>query len=410
MSDSCDIAVLGSGPAALAVGAACARRGASVTLVAPDPFEPWRPNYCLWRDELPDSLASLIECAWPEVAVASRYGEQTLKRGYVKIDNEALRHFFWKHLDAGDTRVIAEPAVRLEPRDPGTWVHTARDSVVRARVVIDASGATSPFVRRVHTRAPAFQVAYGLLLDAPGHGFPVHRATLMDFRPAAANLGEPPSFVYVLPLSPDRVFLEETSLARRPSVSMALLQKRLDARLESLGLQGCEHLGEEHCSIPMGLGLPIHGQSLVPFGAAAAMVHPASGYSIAHVLRKAEPVAAALTEPLLAGDAELAVAAANAALWPRSDRTAWELYGFGLETLISMDTQEIGRFFDAFFRLPLEDWAGFLKGVLSPRELGAVMTRLFRSLPASVRWHLVRTGVSRGAAPLARTVLQPGTT
>ncbi len=191
---------------------------------------------------------------------------------------------------------------------------------------------------------------------------------------------------------------------------MTLLQKRLDARLESLGLQGCERLGEERCSIPMGLGLPIHGQALVPFGAAAAMVHPASGYSIAHVLRKAEPVAAALTEPLSAGDAELAVAAANAALWPRSDRTAWELYAFGLETLIRMHSEEIGKFFDAFFRLPEDAWGGFLEGTLGPRELGVVMARLFRSLPASVQWHLFRTGVSAGAAPLARTVLQPGTT
>jgi lycopene beta-cyclase len=140
------------------------------------------------------------------------------------------------------------------------------------------------------------------------------------------------------------------------------------------------------------------------------MVHPATGYSIARTLRKAEPVAEAIIGALEDDDVEHARAAGNAAVWSRAERAVWELYALGLESLVSMDAAETSRFFHAFFGLPLASWAGFLAGTHGPAELGGVMTRLFRSLPASVRWRLLRTSVSAGAAPLARTVLQTGTT
>jgi lycopene cyclase-like protein len=169
-------------------------------------------------------------------------------------------------------------------------------------------------------------------------------------------------------------------------------------------------MAEERCSIPMGIGLPVPGQPLVAFGTAGAMVHPASGYLIGHVLRKADPVAQSILEGLASGDPAVAVASGNATLWPRAQRAVWELYAFGLETLVGMTATEIARFFESFFRLPQEAWSGFLSGTLSPAALGTAMTRLFGDLPASVRWHLLRAGLSAGAAPLARSFLQPGTT
>ncbi|MGB9339632.1 MAG: lycopene cyclase family protein, partial [Polyangiales bacterium] len=125
---------------------------------------------------------------------------------------------------------------------------------------------------------------------------------------------------------------------------------------------------------------------------------------------QADPVAESILAGLASGDAALAIASGNATLWPRPQRIVWELYGFGLETLVGMSATEIARFFDAFFQLPRDTWSGFLSGNLSPSALGFAMTQIFRSLPASVRWHLVRTGLSAGAAPLLRSALQPGTT
>ncbi len=74
VTDLHDIGVLGSGPAALAVASACARRGASVTVVSPEPHSPWMPNYCLWADEVPLELQDLTEQFWPEVSVATVLG------------------------------------------------------------------------------------------------------------------------------------------------------------------------------------------------------------------------------------------------------------------------------------------------------------------------------------------------
>lgn len=410
MTEPYDIGVLGSGPAALSIAAACSRRGASVVLIAPEPESSWVPNYCLWADEVPPEMQDLVEHRWPEASVVTPLGSRQLERTYVKLETAKLQTSLRDSFRAGSSHVVPKRVVQLEHRTDQTSVHTDDGSTHRVRVVIDASGATTPFVRRVHRKAPALQTAYGLMLHAPDHGFDPGQMVLMDFRPASSDAADPPSFLYVLPLRDGRIFLEETSLARRPAMRMEVLRARLQARLASLELEHAKRIGEEHCSIPMGLGLPAPGQSLVPFGAAASMVHPASGYLISHVLRKSDPVAKSILDGLDSGGSDAAVASGNASLWPRKQRTVWEIYGFGLETLVDMTATEIARFFDSFFQLPIQGWSGFLAGTLPPSELGAVMTRLFRSLPASVRWHLVRTGLSAGAAPLARSVLQPGMT
>jgi len=405
-----DIGILGSGPAALSIAAACVRRGASVALISPEPESPWKPNYCLWNDELPEGMEGLVEHLWAEACVVTPWSSRALKRTYVKLDTRGLQVSLWNTLRSGSAQVTSDRATALDHRQQETRVHTEGGLVRRVRVVIDASGAGSRFVKRMHRRAPAFQTAFGLTLRAPGHGFDPDRMILMDFRQPSSHASDPPSFLYVLPLGEDRLFIEETSLARRPAVRLDLLRARLEARLAGLGLERCERLSEEHCSIPMGLGLPAFGQAVVPFGAAGAMVHPASGYLISRVLRQADPVAESVIQGLASDDSAQAIASGNATLWPRPQRIVWELYAFGLESLVDMNATEVARFFDAFFQLPQHVWSGFLSGTLSPSALGVVMTQVFRTLPASVRWHLLRTGLSSGAAPLARSLLQPGKT
>lgn len=405
-----DICVLGSGPAALAIASACTGGGATVALVAPDPESRWEPNYCLWADELPRGMDDLCEHRWVGASFFTSLGMRKLDRAYVKLDTPGLQSFFWGALHAGSARIVSARAIRLEPRSGETRVYTDDGATVRARVVVDASGASSPFIQRAHRRPPAFQTAFGLLLRAPGHGFDPMRAVLMDYRSVSPRDVDPPSFLYALPLSDDHLFVEETCLARRPAFGLDALRARLEVRLTSLGLHRGEQIRQEHCWIPMGLGLPVPGQALVPFGAAAAMVHPASGYSLAHVLRKANPVADSILQGLEMGDPERAVASANATLWPRAHRASWELYTFGLETLVGMGAAQIAQFFDAFFQLPSDAWAGFLGGTLTPIELGTVMNRLFWTLPPRARWQLLRKGFAAGAAPLTRSFLQSDVT
>jgi lycopene cyclase-like protein len=404
-----DIAILGSGPAALAIGSALARLGCDITVIAPNPRAAWEANYCLWADELPEGAAGSVERTWGEVVVATPRGEQVIARPYAKLDGHSLADSMWRDLDKGSARVIDGRAVSVRHHSDASSVLVSNDVEERARVVIDASGAESPFVARNIRQPAAFQIAYGVLLDARSHPFDPSRAVLMDFRPADADDNEPPSFLYALPLRDGRLFVEETSLAHRPAVSFELLRSRLQTRLIRWRLADCEVLATERCRIPMGVPLPEPRQHVVPFGAAASMVNPASGYSIAHALRKAEPAARAIAHALATSGREEALAAGNTAVWPSADRAAWALYAVGLESLVAMTSEQTSAFFAGFFQMPQADWSDFLAGTLSAREVGRVMARVFRFVPPSVGWHLVWTSVSTGAAPLAKAFLQPGT-
>ena len=377
-------------------------------IIAPEPQARWTPNYCLWADEVPLGFEDLAEQFWPEVSAITDLGAKHLARPYVKLETDALQAFFWDRIRARGARVVDARAARLEHDRDGTTVRTHGGASHRVRALVDASGGRSGFVRRVHQKPAAFQTAYGLMLYAPGHRFDPSRMVFMDFRSAVGAGPEPASFLYALPLSNGRLFVEETSLASRPAVPMGLLRRRLEARLRTMGLDHCRRLSEEHCSIPMGLGLPARTQDLVPFGASASMVHPASGYLIAHVLRKAGPVATAILEGLEAGGAKAALESGNEALWPNPQRRSWEVYALGLEALVAMNAAQTTRFFDSFFQLSVADWSGFLSGTLPPMKLGRIMTRLFGVLPSALRWKLLQTSLSTGAAPIARTLLQPG--
>ncbi|MEM7136343.1 MAG: lycopene cyclase family protein [Myxococcota bacterium] len=405
MNDPVDIAVLGSGPAALAVAGALRSRDASVLLVAPEPRASWKPMYAMWRDEVPRSLEHAVERCWEGTSVRTPQGTHPVGRAYAKLDTARYQASLWGGLDDGDVEVVADRVVAVDETPIGADVRTASGAQRSARVVVDASGAETPFVERVHARPPAYQMAYGLLLDARGHGFDRRQAVLMDFVPADPEAPDPASFLYALPLDGDRLFLEETSLARRPAMAMTDLAARLELRLATHGLEQATRVAEEHCRIPMGLGLPKPKQRVVPFGAAAAMVHPASGYLQAHIHRKAPVVADAILLGLRAGGGHDATARANEAVWSTAERKAWELYAVGLESLVSMSAAQMGGFFHGFFSLPMASWSGYLAGTLAPPALRTVMNEVFRTLPLRLRWQLLRSSVTKGAAPLARSLV-----
>ena len=46
-----------------------------------------------------------------------------------------------------------------------------------------------------------------------------------------------PTFLYAMPFSRTRIFLEETSLVARPAVAFPELKRRLDARMAHLGIR-----------------------------------------------------------------------------------------------------------------------------------------------------------------------------
>jgi len=78
MTGSFDIVVLGTGPSGLSIAEASASRGASLAIVAPEPHAGWKPNYCLWADELPQTWAGSVEQRWPRARVETALGARAL--------------------------------------------------------------------------------------------------------------------------------------------------------------------------------------------------------------------------------------------------------------------------------------------------------------------------------------------
>jgi len=241
-----------------------------------------------------------------------------------------------------------------------------------ARVVVNATG-THP------VGSPSEQIAYGLLLPAAAAEplVPADTALIMDWsRPARE-----PSFLYAVPVG-DRILVEETSLARKPGLPREILVTRLRHRLAAAGIPPVGR--EEIVAIPLDLP-PVPG---LAFGAAAGLVHPATGYSVATSLQLAPRVAEALLDGLRRGPAE-AVRAARHVIWPRRARVVHALRSHGLHALRGMPSHQIADFFDIFFQLPVELQSAFTSGRTDIAGTTAAMREIFRAAPWRLRSRLI---------------------
>lgn len=384
-----DVLVVGGGPAGRALAGACVARGLDVLLVDRAPTAPWRATYGAWLDELPAGLPAGVVAATAN-ATATVRTRHTLARAYAVLDVPALR----SHLDAASAgaRVLAGRVVGL---DRGA-VLLADGTRLAARSVVDAGGAGAPLRRPgVSWRAgraatPAEQTAYGVVLDAaraeplvaPGE------ALFMDWRPDHGEGGWP-TFLYGVPIGRGRVLLEETSLARRPGLPIAVLRRRLLARLHHHGIVVPANSGVERVRFPV--DLPRHATpGVLGFGAAAPLVHPATGYSVATSLGLAPSVADAL--------ADGGTAAATAVVWSARARLVHRLRRIGLEALLRMPPAEVPDFFEVFLALPDRHRRAYLGHRDDLAGTLAVMAALFDRADWPLRARLVGPAL-RPAAP-----------
>lgn len=403
-----DILVIGAGPAALRIAAACGVRGMSTSCLAPAPTAPWHPRYGAWEDELTDLNLpdTCIADLWPRT-VAFTPDQQDLSRGYVRLSTDGLQqHLLQEAADAG-VRLLSDTADAVEHR-AGYSVTTLRSgAVLPSRIVIDATGHGGSFVQRTGRHKTTWQLAYGQLLRVPGgHPWPAGQMVLMDFRlPGSADDGwrATPTFLYAMPADQEHVFVEETSLVHAAPPDLQVLAGRLAERLRGMGVAG-EVLDEERCRIRMTGPEVVVGQRTLAYGAAADMIHPATGYQLARVLREAPRVADALAQGLDQDGTQQAARLAWGALWPPQRRRTWGLYRFGAEILSGLDHQQTTAFFEAFFQLPSAQWQGFHSATLPPSGVARAMTAFFLSAPLPIRRRLVAASASRSGAALLRSV------
>jgi lycopene cyclase-like protein len=437
LSDS-DVLVIGAGPAALVIAAELAEKGLAVTALAPaDPRTPWVNTYGIWADEVEAlGLSPLLSHRWLDTVSYFGAGGGQVDGGDAPLPHGRAYGLFDKALLQGHLlERFARAGGRWQQGLAAAIEHDADGSSIRVRsaegvldaaatssgepapahlraaLVIDATGHDPVFVRRDPDGPVAGQAAYGIVGRFSAPPIAPGQFVFMDYRAdhlsEAERREEPPTFLYAMDLGEGVFFVEETSLALAPAVPFALLRERLNRRLAHRGVKVLEIRHEEFCLFPMNPPLPDLQQRVVGFGGAASMVHPASGYLVGGLLRRAPGLAAAVDAAWREGlRGEALSRAAWQGLWPASLRWRHAFYRFGLEKLMRFDEARLRHHFATFFSLPSELWYGFLTNTLEPPRLLAAMVRLFGLAPWDVRWGLM--GLQGREAALLAPMLRPG--
>lgn len=149
-------------------------------------------------------------------------------------------------------------------------MHTSATAPISARLATLAGGAVSAKFLSFESGAPpvAAQTAYGVCARVSGYGdaYDPDAMLFMDYRRTHSGMwdgteallrgrdaragelthpnwkanigttGEAPSFLYAMPLGDGEVFLEETCLVARPTLSFAALKRRLQRRCAAMGI------------------------------------------------------------------------------------------------------------------------------------------------------------------------------
>lgn len=385
--------VAGAGPAGRAIARSATLRGLRVALVDPAPHEPWWQTFGAWDDELPSAMpADTVAASMPDIAAYARR-EHPLGRTYCILDAASLH----ARLSTPSPALTLSDRITAIAHDRDlAEIRLASGASIGADVVIDATGAARAVMRLAAQipggpgpRERSAQTAVGVVVDEPAGFGPL----FMDWRGDHGEDGWP-TFLYGVRVGGGKVLLEETALARRPPLPTTVLLRRLRARLRARDIAAPATAPAEVVDITVDLPAARGEGRVVPFGASAPMIHPATGFSVAASLRTAPRVVAAIAD----APPHAAAAAARAVVWSPTARAVHALRSQGLEALLALDPAATVDFFDRFFALPPRHQSAYL----SQRDrLGAVtsaMLHLFATAGAPLRGHLVRAGRPGAAA------------
>lgn len=421
--DQCDVLVLGSGPAARSIASLLSvptsrNQQLDVLLCDQRLDVEWAPNYGVWCDEWQaiveryqqagvdldmsySKLPNAIDIRWNNTHCffGGSYDMDDakrveLQRPYARVDKTSLRHALTtanyrtrkaNHISKVVGLNIYEPAGSITHDATGTTIQLETSDkkplTIRTKIIVDCTGHETKLLVKDGIPSinlkPGYQIAYGAVVDIEPNGRPnqigpydVNSMTLFDYRTDHLREGSilqkhsmsSPTFCYVMPLGSSRMFVEETSLVARPAVSFRECEELLKQRLAYHNIT-VKNISEiEHCYIPMGGPLPARNQRIVGYGGAAAMVHPSTGYHLCRCLMGAVPVAETIRYEILEAKSvpDKVAAAAYHAIWSPERIRQRNFAVFGGEFLMKQNVKNLRRFFLGFFRLPVEQWGGFL--------------------------------------------------
>lgn len=408
-----DLAIVGGGPAGLAVAQQVSAAGLSVCSIDPSPKLIWPNNYGVWVDEFEAmDLLDCLDTTWSGAVVfVDDKSTKDLGRPYGRVNRRQLKSKMMQKCILNGVKFHQAKVIKVIHEESKSLLICNDGVTIQAAVVLDATGFSRCLVQYDKPYNPGYQVAYGILAEVKEHPFDVNKMVFMDWRDSHLDNNRElkernsriPTFLYAMPFSSNRIFLEETSLVARPGLSMEDIQERMEARLRHLGIKVKSIEEDEHCVIPMGGPLPVLPQRVVGIGGTAGMVHPSTGYMVARTLAAAPIVADSIvrylgSEKSIFGNDLSAEVWKD--LWPIERRRQREFFCFGMDVLLKLDLEGTRRFFDAFFDLEPRYWHGFLSSRLFLPELLFFGLSLFSHASNTSRIEIM----AKGTLPLVRMI------
>ncbi|KAM7260456.1 hypothetical protein ACFE04_016197 [Oxalis oulophora] len=368
--DILDLVVIGCGPAGLALAAESAKLGLRVGLIGPD--LPFTNNYGVWEDEFKDlGLERCIEHVWRDTIVYLDDSDPIMiGRAYGRVSRHLLHEELLKRCVESGVLYLCSKVERITEAASGHRLIACEGNIiVPCRLVTVASGAASGKLLEYEVGGPSVcvQTAYGVEVEVENSPYDPNVMVFMDYRDYTKQ-GVPsleaqfPTFLYAMPMSPTKIFFEETCLASKDAMPFDLLKKKLMLRLQTLGIRVLKTYEEEWSYIPVGGSLPNTEQKNLAFGAAASMVHPATGYSVVRSLSEAPKYADVIANILKQNhpngmlslqrtNENISMQAWNT-LWPQERKRQRAFFLFGLALIVQLDIDGTREFFKTFFRVP----------------------------------------------------------
>ncbi|MGB7362105.1 MAG: lycopene cyclase family protein [Rhodococcus sp. (in: high G+C Gram-positive bacteria)] len=353
-----DVLVLGGGPSGRAAAYRLAGSGVGVTLIDRHPDRRWVNTYGTWTDELPDWLPQSVRATTVANPVVVGTRRHVVGRQYTVLDTPRLQQAL-SHEDI--TTVAGE--VGTASRESATLID---GSVISADHVIDARGsAVGPGIPE--------QTAHGIVMSREAASAAMDGAStlVMDWRQDnGSEPGSTPSFLYAVPLDLDTVLLEETCLIGRPGLSGKELSRRLFVRLAARGVSVA---GDEPIErVRFAMRAPTERvQGALTTGTRSPALHPATGYSVAASLRRADRIVDTLT--------------ADASVDSAGGRGVAALRSIGANALLSFPGDALAPFFDHFFDMPEHKQRAYLSSDDDVIGLSRAMLTLFSHIDTADR-------------------------